>query len=69
MSKANEESPAEGGLERLVRCEPFAWATFDGEGGYDLRLYEENESYKDEWIALNGERYKDWVMPLYREST
>ena len=71
MNEVNEASPASksGDLERLVRCEPFAWATFDGEGGYDLRLYEENESYKDEWIARNGERYKDWVMPLYREST
>ena len=45
--------------------EPFAWATFDGEGSYDLRLYECNESYRDEWIAANGQRYADWVVPLY----
>lgn len=71
MSATNEASPATSGsdLERLVRCEPFAWATFNGEGSYDLRLYEDNESYRDEWIARNGERYKDWVIPLYREST
>lgn len=71
MNEVNEASPAnaESDLERLVRCEPFACATFNGEGSYDLRLYEDNESYRDEWIARNGERYKDWVMPLYREST
>ena len=58
-------------VERVVMCEPvpFAWATFDGEGGYDLRLYENNENYRDEYIARNGDMYKDWVTPLYREST
>lgn len=45
--------------------EIFAWAEFDGEGGYDLRLYEDNEEYRDEYIARNGEKYSDWVMPLY----
>ena len=69
MSETNEASPAAVDLERLVRCEPFAWATFNGEGGYNLRLYECNEQYREEYIALNGEKYKDWVMPLYRKST
>ncbi len=43
----------------------FAWATFDGEGSYDLRLYESNEDYKDEYIKRNGEKYASWVIPLY----
>ena len=47
--------------------EIFAWATFDGEGSYDLRLYEDNENYLVEWISRNGEKYKDWVVPLYRD--
>lgn len=47
--------------------EIFAWATFDGEGSYDLRLYENNENYLVEWISRNGEKYKDWVVPLYRD--
>lgn len=42
----------------------FAWATFDGEGGYDLRLHEGNESYRDDYIKLNGEKYASWVFPL-----
>lgn len=44
----------------------FAWATFDGEGGYDLRLYQDNESYLDEFISMNGDKYASWVFPLYR---
>ena len=47
--------------------EIFAWATFDGEGSYELRLYENNEDYLVEWISRNGEKYKDWVVPLYRD--
>lgn len=43
----------------------FAWAIFDGEGGYDLMLYENNESYRYDFIKANGERYKGWVTPLY----
>jgi len=43
----------------------FAWATFDGEGSYDLMLYEGNENYKEEYIKRNGEKYKDWVTELY----
>lgn len=45
--------------------EPVAWMTFDGEGGHDLRLYECNETYRDDFIARNGEKYKEWVTPLY----
>ncbi|WP_288081565.1 hypothetical protein [Pseudomonas sp.] len=45
----------------------FAWSTFDGEGGYDLRLYENNESYQSEWYSINkAETYRDWVEPLVR---
>jgi hypothetical protein len=44
--------------------QPFAWATFDGEGGYDLRLYEGNENYRHEYIQRNGEKYADWVLAL-----
>jgi len=43
----------------------FAWAIFDGEGGYNLVLYENNESYLDDFIKSNGERYAGWVTPLY----
>ena len=46
----------------------YAWSTFDGEGGYDLRLYENNETYQAEWLALNGEKYSGWVEPLCRLS-
>lgn len=45
--------------------EPWAWATFDGEGGYDFRLYEGNESYREEYLKRNGPQYRSWVMPLY----
>lgn len=44
--------------------EIFAWATFDGEGGYDLRLYAENENYRDEFIQRNGPKYAGWVIAL-----
>lgn len=44
---------------------PVAWMTFDGEGGYDLRLYEDNEDYRDEYIKRNGEKYSGWVKPLF----
>lgn len=47
------------------RVELFAWATFDGEGSYDLRLYQDNENYRDEYIRINGARYAGWVIPLY----
>jgi hypothetical protein len=44
--------------------EIFAWATFDGEGGYDLRLYAGNENYRDEYIQRNGPKYAEWVIAL-----
>jgi len=46
--------------------EPVAWSVFDGEGGYDYISYENNETYKDEFISRNrAEHYKEWVQPLY----
>ena len=47
--------------------ELFAWATFDGEGSYDLRLYEDNENYLDEYRKMNGDKYAGWVIPLYTD--
>ena len=44
--------------------EPVAWRTFDGEGGYDYRSYEDNESYADDWDKRNP-NHKGWVEPLY----
>ena len=44
--------------------EPVAWRTFDGEGGYDYRSYEDNESYADEWDKRNP-NHKGWVDKLY----
>jgi len=44
--------------------EPVAWRTFDGEGGYDYRSYENNESYADEWDKRNP-NHKGWVDKLY----
>lgn len=43
----------------------FAWAIFDGEGGYHLMLYDGNERFRDDYIKANGEKYKRWVTPLY----
>jgi hypothetical protein len=49
-----------------VEQEPFAWATFDGEGSYDLRMYECNEEYQSQFLARHkSATYKDWVFPLY----
>jgi ABC-type cobalt transport system substrate-binding protein len=42
-----------------------AWRTFDGEGGYDLRNYEGNETYREDWIKRNGDKYASWVEPLF----
>lgn len=47
-----------------ARQEPVAWRTFDGEGGYDYRTYDENEDYADEWDKRNP-NHKGWVEPLY----
>jgi hypothetical protein len=44
--------------------EPVAWRTFDGEGGYEYRTYENNESYVDDWNKRNP-NHKGWVEPLY----
>ena len=44
--------------------EPVAWRTFDGEGGYDYRSYEDNESYADDWNKRNP-NHKGWVDKLY----
>ena len=41
--------------------EPHAWSTFDGEGGYDLRLFDGNENYLEE----QSPRYVNWVDELY----
>ena len=44
--------------------EPVAWRTFDGEGQYEYRAYEDNESYVDDWNKRNP-NHKGWVEPLY----
>ncbi len=51
-------------LEAAMR-EPVAWRTFDGEGGYDYRSYEDNEDYAADYVKRNGAKYADWVEPLY----
>jgi hypothetical protein len=48
----------------LAQQEPVAWRTFDGEGGYDYRSYEMNETYDKEWAERNP-NHKGWVEPLY----
>lgn len=45
---------------------PVAWRTFDGEGNYDYRDYENNEHYRDWYVSRNGAKYANWVEPLYR---
>ena len=47
--------------------EPVAWRTFDGEGGYDYRSYEDNESYADDWNKRNP-NHSGWVDKLYTHS-
>jgi hypothetical protein len=47
--------------------EPVAWRTFDGEGQYQYRAYEENETYADDWNKRNP-NHKGWVEPLYTHS-
>jgi hypothetical protein len=44
--------------------EPVAWRTFDGEGGYEYRDYDDNENYRNEWDKRNP-NHKGWVEPLY----
>ena len=49
--------------------EPVAWREFDGEGGYTYFAYEDNETWREEYIKRNGEKYADWVEPLYADSS
>jgi hypothetical protein len=49
--------------------EPVAWREFDGEGGYTYFAYQDNETWRDEYIKRNGEKYADWVEPLYTTPT
>jgi len=51
-------------IAELESQKPVAWRTFDGEGQYESRAYEENESYADEWDKRNP-NHKGWVDPLY----
>lgn len=58
--------PAASPADEVEDAVIFAWATFDGEGSYDLRLFENNASYRRDYINRNGAKYADWVIPLYR---
>jgi hypothetical protein len=58
--KAGKQAIAE-----LESQEPFAWAEFDGEGGYRLMLYENNETYADDWNKTNP-NHIGWVEPIYK---
>ena len=51
-------------IEQMEKQVPVAWRTFDGEGGYDYRSYEDNENYKLGWDARNP-NHIGWVEPLY----
>ena len=51
-------------IEAMEKQEPVAWRTFDGEGGYDYRSFEDNEDYQEKWNARNP-NYLTWVEPLY----
>ena len=62
--RTKNNSLGEAALAAAV-AEPVAWRTFDGEGGYDYRTYEDNEDYRINYIKRNGERYSHWVEPLY----
>ena len=44
--------------------EGVAWRTFDGEGGYDYRAYDDNENYAAEWARRNP-NHSGWVDQLY----
>jgi hypothetical protein len=56
--------PSRSGQPEQPVQEPVAWRTFDGEGGYDYRTYDDNENYRDEWDRRNP-NHKGWVEPLY----
>ena len=75
-----EQEPIECGYDETVGmctnnpcCEqkplPLAWATFDGEGNYEFRSYENNETYRDKYLNCKDEKYAkkyaNWVIPLY----
>jgi hypothetical protein len=66
VSSAAQELIERGRREALEpeQAEPVAWRTFDGEGGYDYRTYDDNENYRDEWDRRNP-NHKGWVEPLY----
>lgn len=57
-----EDARAE--LERIKAMEPVAWRTFDGEGDYDYRTYDMNESYAEDYAKRNP-NHAHWVEPLY----
>lgn len=63
-SRAALEAHLRAALNEAPGEEPVAWRTFDGEGGFEFRAYEENEDYADQWDARNP-RHKGWVEPLY----
>ena len=52
-------------IAELESQEPFAWAEFDGEGGYHLMLYENNETYAEDWNKRNP-NHIGWVEPIYK---
>jgi hypothetical protein len=60
----NAMSHAEATCKQDLQVEPVAWRTFDGEGGYEYRTYEDNENYLDKWNKRNPD-YPGWVEPLY----
>jgi hypothetical protein len=55
-------------LEAREKAVPVAWRTFDGEGNYDYRDYENNEHYRDWYVSRNGAKYANWAEPLYTHS-
>ena len=73
IEKANERikmledklSAIKQAIAELESQEPFAWAEFDGEGGYRLMLYENNETYAEDWNKTNP-NHIGWVEPIYK---
>lgn len=55
----------EAAKQEPAQAVPVAWRTLDGEGGYEFRSYDENETYQDDFIKSNGAKYSGWVEPLY----
>ena len=61
-----ERDQARAELAAIRAQEPVAWQTFDGEGGYEYRSYEDNESYADDWQRRNPKyRLSGLVTKLY----